>query len=179
VKVIAQTSEISMSKTETIIANVVMNSVCSVFMVTPSDIRGLSRHSSIINARHAYVMLRNQLSSPTYTQIGSELNGRSHSTVISSLRKSSELIEQDNVFRLQCKTVMDQLAESDNVVVQTLARDTNRKGQADSVKGDTARKLMREFLNTFDGFIQGNSSAVVLKKLHGIREEAIDANLND
>lgn len=175
----AQISEISMSKSESVIANVVMNSVCSVFMVTPSDIRGPSRHSSIINARHAYVMLRNELSRPTYTQIGSELSGRSHSTVISSLRKSRDLADSDKVFGLQCKTVMDQLVESENVVVQTLARAIRNNGKSDLEKSATARKLMREFLDTFDGFIQGNSPAVVLKNLHGIREAAMDANLND
>jgi len=179
VRIIAQTSEISMSKTETVIANVVMNSVCSVFMVSPSDLKGSSRHSSIITARHAYVMLRSQLSSPTYTQIGSELNGRSHSTVISSLRKSNELLESDKVFGLQCKTVMDQLVDSDNVVVRSLARATQENGESDLEKAAAARKLMREFLTTFEGFIQGHSPSVVLKKLHGIREEAIDANLND
>jgi hypothetical protein len=74
---------------------------------------------------------------------------------------------------------MDQLVDSDNVVVRSLARATQENGESDLEKAAAARKLMREFLTTFEGFIQGHSPSVVLKKLHGIREEAIDANLND
>jgi hypothetical protein len=166
-----------MASSESVISAELMNAVCSVFSVSPTHVRGHSRLGHIMIARHAFVLLRNNLTHPTYQQIGAELGSRSHSTIISSLRKAQEMQEQDKVFELQCQSVLDLLCLSENTVVRTLAHNVN--GDDEMHKVMAARNLMREFLSTFDGFIQGEQPSVVLKKLHTIREKAIEANLND
>ena len=85
----------------------VLDEVTGVFKVTTSDLVGASRRKRIVRARHVAMYLLSEELGMKDTEIGRLLGGRSHSTVISALRKMNSEIDSDDELRKEVLSIKE------------------------------------------------------------------------
>ena len=125
--------------------------------ITKEQLRSKARHRPISQARHlfCYILRRHYLDGIypfTLKEIGKQLGGRDHSTIISSLQELQDLMDSDEEVRLQV-------------------------AQAVSMVSDYAEPLLRQ--KTYSDFISDAYSELVrLYAITGQRNQSILKNLN-
>ena len=77
----------------------IIEQVASTFSVTGEDIRSLSRHKKISEARQAAIYIIREITTLPLKLIGEELGKRDHATILYSLKKAEERIKEDRVFK--------------------------------------------------------------------------------
>lgn len=89
-------------------ADVVINIAASQFGVTPEEMLSQLRRDQLVEARAFVVWVLRSLGKPVfYTQIGRELGGRDHCTVINLHLKAIWLRMTDLVFAARCASIME------------------------------------------------------------------------
>lgn len=74
--------------------------VCDFFQIEPADLKSSARNRSISTPRMIAMYLMRKHTSAAYTEIGRQLGGRNHSTVLSAEKKVESWIESDSPVRL-------------------------------------------------------------------------------
>ena len=75
--------------------DVIIEETARYFSITSSDIRGQRRSKNVAKARQVSMYLIRNLTNLSLVDIGSQYEGRNHSTVLTSNRKIEELIKTD------------------------------------------------------------------------------------
>ena len=75
--------------------DVIIEETARYFSITSSDIRGQRRSKNVAKARQVSMYLIRNLTNLSLVDIGSQYEGRNHSTVLTSIRKIEELIKTD------------------------------------------------------------------------------------
>ena len=78
----------------------IMNAVCEKFHVKPRDISGKSRRKDFVAARQILMYLLKKYTPLSICQIGRDLGGRDHSTVIHACNMAERRLATDKAFRL-------------------------------------------------------------------------------
>lgn len=81
-------------------AKEVKAAVADVFCITVSDLEGRGRTYDLTTARHVACHLMQHYSHLSLQQIGGELGGRDHTTVINSLRRYREVERRGDIGRM-------------------------------------------------------------------------------
>ena len=74
---------------------VIIEETARYFSITAADIRGQRRSKNVAKARQVSMYLIRNLTNLSLVDIGSQYEGRNHSTVLTSIRKIEELIKTD------------------------------------------------------------------------------------
>ena len=74
---------------------VIFEETASYVTITTSGIRGQRRSKNVAKARQVSMYLIRNLTNLSLVDIGSQYEGRNHSTVLTSIRKIEELIKTD------------------------------------------------------------------------------------
>ncbi len=90
-------------------ASSVLELVAEHFGVSPDDLRGTSRKKAIAGARHAAMYLLREELNLSFPEIGSQLGGRDHSTVMHGYRKVRKNSTQDATLRSDLDTLRKKL----------------------------------------------------------------------
>lgn len=80
---------------ESVTIDTILKVVCNYYNITLADIKGTARNPKFANPRHIAVYLARQMADRTFTEIGGELGGRDHTTIMNSNRKIETLIKTD------------------------------------------------------------------------------------
>ncbi len=88
-------------------AETILAAVSGVFQVSASDLRGKKRQGSIAAARRVYVHLCRQLAGTSLAEIGRQLGGRSHTTILNILKTAPG--GDSPLFLEKCQTVLQRL----------------------------------------------------------------------
>ena len=75
--------------------DVIIEETARYFSITAADIRGQRRSKNVAKARQVSMYLIRSLTNLSLVDIGSQYEGRNHSTVLTSIRKIEELIKTD------------------------------------------------------------------------------------
>ena len=75
--------------------DVIIEETARYFSITSSDIRGQRRSKNVAKARQVSMYLIRNLTNLSLVDIGSQYEGRNHSTVLTSIRKVEDLIKTD------------------------------------------------------------------------------------
>ena len=92
----------------------IIEAVVKYFKVKQTDIRGKSRHKSIMLPRQITMYLARNLTKMSLEEIGIHLGGRDHSTVMHSIDKISKLCETDKRLKQQVSDLETMLAQVQN-----------------------------------------------------------------
>ena len=74
---------------------VIIEETARYFSITAADIRGQRRSKNLAKARQVSMYLMRNLTNLSLVDIGSQYEGRNHSTVLTSIRKVEDLIKTD------------------------------------------------------------------------------------
>lgn len=77
----------------------IINEVARTYNVMPSDIRSSKRSSSISSARQVSAYAIHQITQISLSQIGDELGGRDHSTIVYQLKQAEKNIEKNQHYK--------------------------------------------------------------------------------
>ena len=75
--------------------DVIIEETARYFSITAADIRGQRRSKNVAKARQVSMYLIRSLTNLSLVDIGSQYEGRNHSTVLNSIRKIEELLKTD------------------------------------------------------------------------------------
>ncbi len=87
----------------------IMNAVCKVFNLMPSDIIGKRRFRRIATARHMFAYIARK-SGHSLRDVGYVIGGRHHSSIIHDEHVAQDLIDTDEEFRHHLSQVTDLLS---------------------------------------------------------------------
>lgn len=89
---------------------VILAAVSGVFQVSATELRGKKRQGSITAARRVFVHLARQLGEASLSEIGLQLGGRSHSTILNILKTAPAAIGAESpLFWERCSSVLQRL----------------------------------------------------------------------
>ena len=74
---------------------VIIDTVCRFFGVTPYDLRSDKRHQRVVRPRQVAMYLARQLTDASYPQIAARFGGRDHTTVMHADRRIQRLLAED------------------------------------------------------------------------------------
>ena len=86
-------------------AELIMNVVSDHYEVSRDDIASTKRNSEIVLPRQVFVYICREYLQLTYKQIGNYIGGKDHATVIHSIEKIKEMIEEDRDFAMNVDTI--------------------------------------------------------------------------
>jgi hypothetical protein len=79
----------------------VIASVCEVFDVSPADLRGKRRMTTVVRPRQAACLLCYELTTLSFPSVGLQIGGREHSTVIHAADRCIETMRREPDYRRQ------------------------------------------------------------------------------
>lgn len=79
----------------------ILIAVCEKYHVKARDLQGKSRKKEFVQLRHLVMFLAHKYTSLSISQIGREMGGRDHSTVIHSCDMAERRLAADKVYRLE------------------------------------------------------------------------------
>ena len=106
VKTIARTIKVNQ---EPITTERIMDQVSKFFSISIRDIRSSSRKHTIVQARQVSMYLAQKFTDLSSTQIGQNIGGREHSTVLHACSLTEKRISVDKKFRSDIETIERQL----------------------------------------------------------------------
>ena len=77
----------------------IIREVCKVYNVSVRDVRGQKRKQEISEARQMSMYIVKEVCGLTMKDIGSEFDGRDHSSVVYTINKVNERIKKDSFYR--------------------------------------------------------------------------------
>lgn len=91
----------------------VMQVVSEYYGIEPDAIRGKARNKEIVRPRHVIMYLAREEAGASLPEIGAQLGGRDHTTVMYGVNKIAEDIEQDDALRRDILTIRERLYRLD------------------------------------------------------------------
>ena len=85
--------------------SVIISYICKYFSLEEDVIRGQSRSRDIVNARQIAMYLIRRMTRHSLDDIGKEFDGRDHTTVLHSLRKTEKQMQTDPAFAELVKSI--------------------------------------------------------------------------
>ena len=85
--------------------SVIISYICKYFNLEEDVIRGQSRSRDIVNARQIAMYLIRRMTRHSLDDIGKEFDGRDHTTVLHSLRKTEKQMQTDPAFAELVKSI--------------------------------------------------------------------------
>ena len=82
------------------------------FDISHSDLVGEKRNKDIMNARHIAVWLSKELCDATYAEIGEHFGGRSHATMLNSIRVVDKKRKEDKIYHDRLVQIRDNITEN-------------------------------------------------------------------
>ena len=89
----------------------ILNFVCDRRELKPADIRSKSRKAPIASARHLICYLTHKYTDTSLSQIGRNLGGRDHSTVLHSCTSLEKQMATNKVFRAEIEALETELSQ--------------------------------------------------------------------
>ncbi len=93
-------------------ADQVVNAVCDYYRISIDDLKGRGRNKEVVTPRQMAMYLMREATGASLPQIGEELGGRDHTTVMYSVEKIATEIEQDDQRRREMLTIKERLYSS-------------------------------------------------------------------
>lgn len=90
-------------------SNQILNTVAKAYNLTNEELLSRNRTKSIALPRQVAMYLLREVGNASLPQIGEQLGGRDHTTVMYACEKVADLIERDDMFRRQVFQIRDQL----------------------------------------------------------------------
>lgn len=87
----------------------VLIAVCEYYRVSVDDLRGRGRNKEVVTPRQMAMYLLREATGASLPQIGESLGGRDHTTVIYSVEKITQEIEQDDQRRREVLAIKERL----------------------------------------------------------------------
>jgi chromosomal replication initiator protein len=87
----------------------ILNTVAKAFNLTNEELLSRNRSKSIALPRQVAMYLLREVGNASLPQIGEQLGGRDHTTVMYACEKVADMIERDDMFRRQVFQIRDQL----------------------------------------------------------------------
>ncbi|MBC7264541.1 MAG: chromosomal replication initiator protein DnaA [Chloroflexi bacterium] len=95
--------------TENVTLSQIVDLVAEYYHVDTEELRGRRRDKGIVLPRQVAMYLAREIASASLPQIGEELGGRDHTTVLYGCEKISELVETDDQVRRDILTIRERL----------------------------------------------------------------------
>ena len=89
----------------------ILNFICDRRELKPADIRSKSRKAPIASARHLICYLTHKYTDTSLSQIGRNLGGRDHSTVLHSCTSLEKQMATNKVFRAEIEALETELSQ--------------------------------------------------------------------
>ncbi len=90
--------------------------VACYFNVRAGDLKSSSRRRWVVRSRGVFFYLARKLTSLSYEQLGQNMGGRDHSTVMHACRRTESLIGTDPSIALAIESLLEQLADERDLV---------------------------------------------------------------
>ena len=90
-------------------ADQVLNAVCEYYRVSLEDLKGRGRNKEVVTPRQMAMYLLREATGLSLPQIGEALGGRDHTTVMYSVEKIAQEIEQDDQRRREMLAIKERL----------------------------------------------------------------------
>ncbi len=90
-------------------SNQILDTVAKAFNLTNEELLSRNRSKSIALPRQVAMYLLREVGNASLPQIGEQLGGRDHTTVMYACEKVADMIERDDLFRRQVFQIRDQL----------------------------------------------------------------------
>lgn len=87
----------------------VLNAVCEYYRISMEDLKGRGRNKEVVTPRQMAMYLLREATSTSLPQIGDVLGGRDHTTVMYSVEKITQEIEQDDQRRREMIAIKERL----------------------------------------------------------------------
>ena len=87
----------------------IINEVCRVYNVSPSDLKSGKRNAGIVFPRHVAMYIMSKATNLTQDEIGKFLSGKDHSTVIYAIRAVTSKMEMDQTVKSTVDEIMNNL----------------------------------------------------------------------
>jgi chromosomal replication initiator protein len=87
----------------------VLNAVCEYYRVSAEDLKGRGRNKEVVTPRQMAMYLLREATGASLPQIGEALGGRDHTTVMYSVEKIAQEIEQDDQRRREMLAIKERL----------------------------------------------------------------------
>lgn len=87
----------------------VINAVCDYYRVSVEDLKGRGRNKEVVTPRQMAMYLLREATGSSLPQIGEALGGRDHTTVMYSVEKIGQEIEQDDQRRREMLAIKERL----------------------------------------------------------------------
>lgn len=87
----------------------VLNAVCEYYRVSAEDLKGRGRNKEVVTPRQMAMYLLREATGASLPQIGEVLGGRDHTTVMYSVEKIAQEIEQDDQRRREMLAIKERL----------------------------------------------------------------------
>jgi chromosomal replication initiator protein len=87
----------------------IVDTVAAHYHVTPVDLRGRARSKEIVGPRQVAMYLMREETSSSLLEIGQELGGRDHTTVMHGIDKIEQLLQTDTALRAQLMALREAL----------------------------------------------------------------------
>ena len=87
----------------------VMTAVCEYYRVSAEDVKGRGRNKEVVTPRQMAMYLLREATGASLPQIGEALGGRDHTTVMYSVEKIAQEIEQDDQRRREMLAIKERL----------------------------------------------------------------------
>lgn len=87
----------------------VVNAVCDYYRISVEDLKGRGRNKEVVTPRQMAMYLMREATGSSLPQIGDVLGGRDHTTVMYSVEKIAQEIEQDDQRRREMLAIKERL----------------------------------------------------------------------
>jgi len=87
----------------------VVNAVCEYYRISAEDLKGRGRNKEVVTPRQMAMYLLREATGASLPQIGEVLGGRDHTTVMYSVEKIAQEIEQDDQRRREMLAIKERL----------------------------------------------------------------------
>lgn len=87
----------------------VINAVCDYYRISVEDLKGRGRNKEVVTPRQMAMYLMREATGSSLPQIGEVLGGRDHTTVMYSVEKIAQEIEQDDQRRREMLAIKERL----------------------------------------------------------------------
>lgn len=87
----------------------VVNAVCEYYRISAEDLKGRGRNKEVVTPRQMAMYLLREATGASLPQIGDVLGGRDHTTVMYSVEKIAQEIEQDDQRRREMLAIKERL----------------------------------------------------------------------
>lgn len=94
--------------------NQVLTAVCDYYRVSVEDLKGRGRNKEVVTPRQMAMYLLREATGSSLPQIGEVLGGRDHTTVMYSVEKIAQEIEQDDQRRREMLAIKERLYNGHN-----------------------------------------------------------------